>query len=91
MSKWLESTNPSIAPPVIQSMLYKPKKVRKKEAAETKMSGKLPKNRFSMTYNTFKGKVQNKIGCPNSDRVGVGSSTSAAKPLSSEKKEASPR
>lgn len=73
MPMWPESTNPYVAPPVIQSMPGRPKKVRRKEATKTKKSGKLPKTRLAMTCSTFKGKVHNKKKCPNSDRFSVGS------------------
>ncbi|OIT34486.1 hypothetical protein A4A49_20176 [Nicotiana attenuata] len=80
MSMLPESANPSVAPPVVKSMPGRPKKVRRKEANETKKSDKLPKTGLVMTCMVCHERGHNKRGCPKSDTLGASSSTAAAKP-----------
>ncbi|WMV55383.1 hypothetical protein MTR67_048768 [Solanum verrucosum] len=51
MEMWPVSTNPTIEPLEITNMPSKPPKARRKEAGETKKSGKLPSTGLAMTCN----------------------------------------
>nr|XP_033511863.1 uncharacterized protein LOC104095696 isoform X2 [Nicotiana tomentosiformis] len=80
MPMWPESTNPSVAPPVVKSMSGRPKKIRRKETNEPKKSGKLPKIGLAMTCSLCHERGHNTRGCTKSERLGASSSTDAAKP-----------
>ncbi|WMV32710.1 hypothetical protein MTR67_026095 [Solanum verrucosum] len=64
MEMWPVSTNPTVAPPEIKSMLGKPGKLRKKEAGESKKSGKLSRTGLAMTCSICNVRGHNKRGCP---------------------------
>ncbi|KAG5581723.1 hypothetical protein H5410_052350 [Solanum commersonii] len=65
MKMWtISTTNPTVAPPEIKSMPRRPGKLRKKEAGETKKSGKLPRTGLAMTCSNCNGRGHNKRGCP---------------------------
>ncbi|XP_049410444.1 uncharacterized protein LOC125873586 [Solanum stenotomum] len=64
MEMWPISTNPTVAPPAIKSMPGRPGKLRRKEAGETKKSGKLPRTGLAMTCSNCNGRGHNKRGCP---------------------------
>ncbi|WMV51388.1 hypothetical protein MTR67_044773 [Solanum verrucosum] len=72
------STNPTIEPPEITNMPGRPPKARRKEAEETKKSGKLPRTGLAMTCSICHVKGHNKRGCP--QREGVESSTRQSAP-----------
>ncbi|WMV11418.1 hypothetical protein MTR67_004803 [Solanum verrucosum] len=78
MEMWPVSTNPTIEPPEITNMLGRPPKARRKEAGETKKSGKLPRTGLAMTCNICHVRGHNKRGCP--QRKGVESSTRQSAP-----------
>ncbi|WMV43446.1 hypothetical protein MTR67_036831 [Solanum verrucosum] len=75
---WPVSTNPTIVPPEITNMPSRPPKARRKEAGETKKSGKLPRTGLAMTCNICHVRGHNKRGCP--QREGVESSTRQSAP-----------
>ncbi|WMV59842.1 hypothetical protein MTR67_053252 [Solanum verrucosum] len=64
MEMWPVSTNPTVAPPEIKSMPGRPGKLRKKEAGESKKSGKLPRTGLAMTCSNCNVRGHNKRGCP---------------------------
>ncbi|XP_049387730.1 uncharacterized protein LOC125852030 [Solanum stenotomum] len=64
MEMWLVSTNPTVAPPEIKNMPGRPGKLRKKEAGESKKSGKLPRTGLAMTCSNCNVRGHNKRGCP---------------------------
>ncbi|WMV07248.1 hypothetical protein MTR67_000633 [Solanum verrucosum] len=64
MEMWHVSTNPTVAPPEIKSMPGRPGKLRKKEAGESKKSGKLPRTGLAMTCSNCNARGHNKRGCP---------------------------
>ncbi|KAG5619832.1 hypothetical protein H5410_005050 [Solanum commersonii] len=64
MEMWHVSTNPTVAPPEIKSMPGRPGKLRKKEAGESKKSGKLPRTGLVMTCSNCNVRGHNKRGCP---------------------------
>ncbi|WMV40475.1 hypothetical protein MTR67_033860 [Solanum verrucosum] len=72
MPMWPESRNPFVAPPVIKKMSVRPRKLRRKEAGETKVSGKLSKTGLTMTCSLYHVKGHNKRSCHlrRSDEVG---------------------
>ncbi|XP_075080265.1 uncharacterized protein LOC142165791 [Nicotiana tabacum] len=80
MEMWPASTNPPVAPPVVKSMPGRPKKIRRKEAIETKKCGKLPKTGLVMRCNICKGVGHNRRGCHKSATAAAssGSGTTAA-------------
>ncbi|KAH0673134.1 hypothetical protein KY284_024221 [Solanum tuberosum] len=78
MEMWLVSTNPTIEPPEITNMPGRPPKARRKEAGETKKSGKIPRTGFAMTCSVCHVRGHNKKGCP--QREGVESSTRQSVP-----------
>ncbi|KAG5611257.1 hypothetical protein H5410_022538 [Solanum commersonii] len=53
-----------IAPSEIKNMPGRPGKLRRKEAGETKKSGKLPRTGLAMTCSNCNGIGHNKSGCP---------------------------
>ncbi|XP_049365486.1 uncharacterized protein LOC125830338 [Solanum verrucosum] len=73
MPMWPESRNPLVAPPVIKKMSGRPRKLRRKEAGETKVSGKLSKTGLTMTCSLFHLKGHNKRSCHLRRSDGVGS------------------
>ncbi|KAH0757388.1 hypothetical protein KY290_020881 [Solanum tuberosum] len=64
MEMWHVSTNSTVAPPEIKSMPGRPGKLRKKEAGESKKSGKLPRIGLAMTCSNCNIRGHNKRGCP---------------------------
>ncbi|OIT28675.1 hypothetical protein A4A49_41426 [Nicotiana attenuata] len=78
MEMWPASTNPPVAPPVVKSMPGRPKKVRRKEATETKKCGKLLKTGLVMRCSICKGVGHNKRGCHKSATDPLGSRTAFA-------------
>ncbi|PHT59341.1 hypothetical protein CQW23_01704 [Capsicum baccatum] len=58
------SSNISIAPPEITTLLGRPPKIRRKEVGETKNSGKLPRTGLEMTCSVCHVRGHNKRGCP---------------------------
>ncbi|XP_049388334.1 uncharacterized protein LOC125852657 [Solanum stenotomum] len=64
MEMWSVSTNPTVAPPEIKSMPGRPGKLRKKDAGESKKSGKLPRTGLAMTCSNCNVRGHNKRGCP---------------------------
>ncbi|WMV55026.1 hypothetical protein MTR67_048411 [Solanum verrucosum] len=64
MEMWHVSTNPTAAPPEIKSIPGRPSKLRKKEAGESKKSGKLPRTGLAMTCSNCNVRGHNKRGCP---------------------------
>lgn len=64
MKMWPESNNPYVAPPVVKPMPGRPKKVRRREATESKRYGKLSRKGVDMTCSICHGKNHNKRGCP---------------------------
>ncbi|XP_049382668.1 uncharacterized protein LOC125846992 [Solanum stenotomum] len=64
MEMWPVSTNPTVAPPEIKSMLGRIGKLRKKEASESKKSRKLPRTGLAMTCSNCNVRGHNKRGCP---------------------------
>ncbi|KAH0655964.1 hypothetical protein KY285_030846 [Solanum tuberosum] len=64
MKMWHVSTNPTVAPPEIKGMSGKPGKLRKKEAGESKKSGKLPRTGLAMICSNCNVRGHNKRGCP---------------------------
>jgi len=78
MEMWPVSTNPTIEPPEITNMPGRPPKARRKEAGETKKSGKLPRTGLAMTCSICHVRGHNKRGCP--QREGVESSTRQSAP-----------
>ncbi|KAH0761140.1 hypothetical protein KY290_017213 [Solanum tuberosum] len=73
MPMWPESRNPLVAPPVIKKMPGRPRKLRRKEAGETKVSGKLSKTGLTMTCSLCHVKGHNKRSCHLRRSDGVGS------------------
>ncbi|KAH0652518.1 hypothetical protein KY289_030196 [Solanum tuberosum] len=70
---WPESRNPLVAPPMIKKMPGRPRKLRRKEAGETKVSGKLSKTGLTMTCSLCHVKGHNKRSCHLRRSDGVGS------------------
>ncbi|KAH0668862.1 hypothetical protein KY289_023355 [Solanum tuberosum] len=64
MEMWHVSTNPTVAPPEIKSMPGKPGKLRKKEAGDSKKSGKLPRTGLARTCSNCNVRGHNKRRCP---------------------------
>ncbi|WMV13987.1 hypothetical protein MTR67_007372 [Solanum verrucosum] len=64
MEMWPVSTNPTVAPLEIKSMLGRTGKLRKKEASESKKSGKLPRTGLAMTCSNCNVRGHNKRECP---------------------------
>ncbi|KAG5626736.1 hypothetical protein H5410_011954 [Solanum commersonii] len=60
MEMWPVSTNPTIEPPEITNMPGKPPRARRKEAGETKKSGKLPRTGLAMTCSIYHVRGHNK-------------------------------
>ncbi|WMV32538.1 hypothetical protein MTR67_025923 [Solanum verrucosum] len=79
MEMWSVSTKLTIEPPEITNMPGRPPKARRKEAGETKKSGKLPRTGLAMTCSKCHVRGHNKRGCP--QREGVKSSTRQSAPL----------
>lgn len=73
MPMWPESRNNLVAPPVITKMPGRPRKLRRKEAGETKVSGKLSKTGLTMTCSLCHVKGHNKRSCHLRRSDGVGS------------------
>ncbi|KAL3337675.1 hypothetical protein AABB24_030014 [Solanum stoloniferum] len=73
MPIWPKSRNLLVAPPVIKKMPSRPKKLRRKEAGETNLSGKLSKIGLTMTCSIFHVKGHNKRSCHLRRSDGVGS------------------
>ncbi|KAK4359121.1 hypothetical protein RND71_021350 [Anisodus tanguticus] len=73
MKMWPQYNNPSIAP-VIKSMLGRPQKTKRKEANETRKSGKLPRTGMQMTCSSCGGKNHNKRSCHKDGTKTVGTS-----------------
>ncbi|XP_070023640.1 uncharacterized protein [Nicotiana sylvestris] len=66
MDMWPQSENSQVAPPEIKSMPGRPKKLKRKEATESRKIGKLSRCGGQVTWNLCKTKGHNKRGCPHS-------------------------
>ncbi|KAG5575932.1 hypothetical protein H5410_056066 [Solanum commersonii] len=73
MPMWPDSRNPLVAPPVIKQMSGRPRKLRRKEAGEAKVSGKLFKTGLTMTCSLCHVKGHTKRSCHLRRSNGVGS------------------
>ncbi|KAG5630057.1 hypothetical protein H5410_001774 [Solanum commersonii] len=75
MKMWPTSNNPIVKPPKIKKLPGRPGKVRRKEADESKKTGKLSKRGAIMTCSKCGTQGHNKIGCPTRNQVGLSQST----------------
>ncbi|KAH0687266.1 hypothetical protein KY289_017978 [Solanum tuberosum] len=64
MNMWPPSVNPTVQPPAVKQLPGRPSKARRKEANETKRTGKLSKCGAAMTCSNCHTKGHNKRGCP---------------------------
>ncbi|KAM3217226.1 hypothetical protein P3L10_026669 [Capsicum annuum] len=79
------SSNITVAPLEIITRLGRPPKIRRKEAEETKKSGKFSRTGLAMTCSMFHIRGHNKRGCPQS-APSVATATSLGKGRSRPKK-----
>ncbi|OIT27896.1 hypothetical protein A4A49_23076 [Nicotiana attenuata] len=67
MDMWPQSENPLVAPPEIKSMPGRPKKLRRKEATESRKIEKFYRCGGQVTCSLCKSKWHNKRGCPHAE------------------------
>ena len=72
---WSTSNNPIVKPPNIQKLPGRPGKVRRKEADESRKTGKLSKRGVVMTCSKYGKQGHNKRGCPTRNQAGPSQST----------------
>ena len=70
---WQEFTNPLVTPPVIKEVSSRPKKLKRKEVHESRVSSKFPKTEVTMTCSVFYVNGHNIRGCHFIRTDGVGS------------------
>ncbi|WMV50405.1 hypothetical protein MTR67_043790, partial [Solanum verrucosum] len=75
MKMWQTSNNSIVKPPKIKKLLGRPGKVRRKEADESRKTGKLSKRGAAMTCSKCGTQGHNKRGCPTRNQVGPSQST----------------
>ncbi|WMV35615.1 hypothetical protein MTR67_029000, partial [Solanum verrucosum] len=75
MKMWPTSNNPIVKPPKIKKLPGRPGKVRRKEADESRKTGKLSKRGAVMTCNKCGTQGHNKRGCPTRNQAGPSQST----------------
>ncbi|XP_049390603.1 uncharacterized protein LOC125855015 [Solanum stenotomum] len=75
MKMWPTSNNPIVKPPKIKKLPGRPGKVRRKEADESRKTGKLSKRGASMTCSKCGTQGHNKRGCPTRNQAGSSQST----------------
>ena len=75
MKMWSTSNNPIVKPPKIRKLPGRPVKVRRKEADESRKTGKLSKRGVVMTCSKYGKQGHNKRGCPTRNQADPSQST----------------
>ena len=75
MKMWSTSNNPIVKPPKIRKLPGRPVKVRRKEADESRKTGKLSERGAVMTCRKCGTQGHNKRGCPTRNQADPSQST----------------